>query len=390
MALAYVNPELLVWARTKANLAPDKVSRNFAAARILAWESGAQIPTFAQVEELATKYKVPLLTFFLTEPPTEVTPLTDLRTLRGAARKTLSSNFNEAINDAIVRQDWYREEFPNAKPRILSKQFSIDDDVVSVAEYVRKTLRINDDLLKECTKWRDFLDKLSENAEAAGVLVLRSSLVANNPTRKLDVKEFRGFALTDDVAPLIFINSNDTTTAQVFTLIHEVVHICINQSGISNPDPTKPLEGIRNKTELFCNRVAAEVLVPRQKFMRSWWNSLSNADNLKRIVQHYKVSNMVALRRAYDLDKISADYFFPAVKADYARFKKKEQKDEEKETSSKGGPELWVVFPIRSGRKFTESVFVSLQGGKVSHIDAARLLGLSVPTLEVFAKRRAA
>ena len=123
--------------------------------------------------------------------------------------------------------------------------------------------------------------------------------------------------------------------------------------------------------------------------MRSWQSSYSHADNLKRIVRFFKVSNMVALRRAYDLDKIPADYFFRAVSADYARFKKREEKDEEKKDKA-GGPELWTTYWIRSGRKFTDSVFVSLQGGKVSYTEAARLLGLTVPTLEVFAKRRAA
>ena len=135
MALAYVTPKMLAWARTRANLTPDKVSRNFDADKILAWEKGDQIPTFAQVDELAKKYRVPLLTLFLTDAPAEPIPLTDLRTLKGAARKKLSPNFSEAINDAIVRQDWYREEFPNAKPRILAKQFSLDDDVGTVAEY---------------------------------------------------------------------------------------------------------------------------------------------------------------------------------------------------------------------------------------------------------------
>jgi Zn-dependent peptidase ImmA (M78 family) len=389
MALAHVNPKMLVWARTRAQITPEQLARNFVdVEKITAWESGDQMPTFNQVDQLAKKFRVPLLVLFLTSPPSDELPLADLRTVKDVGRKKISANFRETINDAIVRQDWYREEFPNAKPRILSKQFSIEDDVVAVGDYLRKTLWINDELVGQCADWNEFLLKLSQNAERAGVLVMRSGVVKNDNRKKLDVDEFRGFALTDEIAPLVFINSNDTTTAQIFTLIHEIVHLCINRSGISNPDPTKAIRGLRNKTELFCNQVTAEVLVPKRKFLVSWQSSLSHAENLKRIVKHFRVSNMVALRRAFDLGKIPSEFFFRSIKTDYARFKKKQEKDEE--NKSTGGPELFVLFPVRNSRKFTDSVFVALQGGKVAYTEAAKLLGLKVPTLEAFAKRLAA
>lgn len=389
MALAHVNPTLLVWARTKAQLSLEHIAHNFVDAdRIVAWEKGERVPTFAQAEEFAKRCRVPLLTLFLTTPPSEEIPLTDLRTIKDAARKKLSANFREVMNDAIVRQDWYREEFPNIKPRILAKQFAVESDVIEVAEYLRRTLWINNDLLAECHDWKEYLERLTQNAEAAGVLVLRSGIVRNNNKRKLNVDEFRGFALIDDIVPLVFLNTNDTTTAQIFTLIHELAHLCIGREGISNPDPTKPIEGMRNKTETFCNKVAAEVLVPQQKFLRDWQSGYTIPYNLKRIVRFHKVSNMVALRRAFDLGKISREYFFRSVQNDYARFKALKKKEEERE--KRGGPELFVLLPLRNSRKFTDSIFMALQGGKVAYTEAARMLGLSLPTLETFAKRRAA
>jgi Zn-dependent peptidase ImmA (M78 family) len=389
MALAHVTPKQLIWARTQAKLSPENLAHKFVDVdRLIAWEKGDQIPTFVQAEEFARKCRVPLLTLFLSEEPTESVALTDLRTIKDAHLKKLSPNFRETINDAIVRQDWYREEFPNAKPRILAKQFTLDDDIVAVAEYLRRTLWIHNDLLAECPNWKEYLERLAQNAEAAGVLVLRSGCVRNDNKKKLNTDEFRGFALTDDVAPLVFINANDTTTAQIFTLIHELAHLCVNREGISNPDPTKAIQGLRNKTELFCNQVAAEVLVPKQKFLRDWQSRNTNAENLKRIVKFNKVSNMVALRRAFDLGKITPAYFFRSVKTDYARYQKMRAKEEDKK--KRGGPELFVLFPTRNSRKFTDSIFVALQGGNVAYTEAARLLGLKVPTLEAFAKRRAA
>jgi Zn-dependent peptidase ImmA (M78 family) len=389
MALAHVTPKLLVWARTQAKLSQDVIAHKFVdLERIAAWEKGDQVPTFPQAEEFAKKCRVPLLTLFLTDPPANEIPLTDLRTVKDAGRKKLSANFRETINDAIVRQDWYREEFPNASPRILAKQFTLESNVVEVAEYLRRTLWINNDLLAECRDWKEYLERLAQNAEIAGVLVLRSGIVRNDGKRKLDIDEFRGFALINDVAPLIFVNANDTTTAQIFTLIHELVHICIGREGISNPDPTKAIEGMRNQTEAFCNKVAAEVLVPEKRFLRDWQSTNTNSVNLKRIVRFNKVSNMVALRRAFDLGKIEKDYFFRSVRNDYERFRKLKEKEEEHKQS--GGPELFVLFPVRNSHKFTDSIFVALQGGKVAYTEAARLLGLTVPTLENFAKRRAA
>lgn len=389
MALAHVTPKLLVWARKRANLTVEAIAHKFVDPdRVLAWESGTQVPTFPQAEAFAKKCRVPLLTLFLTDIPTEEIPLTDLRTVKDAGRKKLSANFREVINDALIRQDWYKEQFPNAKPRILAKLFTLDSDVVEMAEYLRRTLWINNDLLAQCKDWKEYLERLAQNAEAAGVLVLRSGVVRNDNNRKLSIDEFRGFALIDDVAPLVFVNTNDTTTAQIFTLIHEVVHVCIGREGISNPDPTKAIEGIRNQTEAFCNRVTAEVLVPKQKFMRDWQSQYTDAENLKRIVRFHKVSHMVALRRAYDLGKIQREYFFKSVQNDYDRYRKLKEKQEERE--QRGGPELFTLLPLRNSRRFTDSVFVALQGGKVAYTEAARMLGLSVPTLEIFAKRRAA
>ena len=389
MALAYVTPKMLVWARTKAKLSIQELSHKFVDPdRISAWERGELQPTFSQAEDFAKKCSVPLLTLFLTDSPADEISLADLRTIGDLGRKKLSSNFRETIGDAMVRQDWYREEFPHAKPRILAKDFSLLSDVVVVAEYLRRVLWINNDLLADCKNWEDFLERLVQNAEAAGVLVMRSGVVRNNTKRKLSIEEFRGFALVDEVAPLIFINTNDTTTAQIFTVIHELVHICAGREGISNPDPTKAIHGIRNKTEAFCNKVAAEVLVPEKKFLRDWQSGHTNAENLKRIIRFYKVSNMVALRRAFDLGKIPREYFFKSVQADYARFRKLKEKEEGSEKHG-GGPELFLLLPARTSRIFSDSVFVALQGGKVAYSEAARLLGLKVPTLENFAKRRA-
>src|SRR5688572_2665865 len=125
-------------------------------------------------------------------------------------------------------------------------------------------------LRHEAKSWSDYASKLSANAEEAGVLVMRSSVVGHATKKKVSKKEFQGFAIADSLAPLVFVNSDDFKSAQIFTLAHELAHIWIGASAISNPDPVdvaKNLPASVNKTELFCNRVAAEVLVPEAEFL---------------------------------------------------------------------------------------------------------------------------
>ena len=117
--------------------------------------------------------------------------------------------------------------------------------------------------------WDEFLRELTRSAEATGILVMRSGIVGGNTRRKLSVNEFRGFVISDDLAPLVFINGRDSKAAQIFTLVHELVHVWIDRSGISNPDPKDVPAELRNTVETFCNSVAAEVLVPHADFLKS-------------------------------------------------------------------------------------------------------------------------
>jgi Zn-dependent peptidase ImmA (M78 family) len=180
-------------------------------------------------------------------------------------------------------------------------------------------LGVDDELRHECATWQSFFVAFVQRAEQLGVLVMRSGVVRHNPTRALAVEEFRGFAISDDVAPLVFINSRDAKAAQIFTLAHELAHIWIGASGISNPKlRARPTEKYAD-VERFCNQVAAQLLVPAASFEEWWTDQKSPTENIRAIAAHFRVSTIVALRRSFDLDKISYPLFSKLLDEEHTR-----------------------------------------------------------------------
>jgi Zn-dependent peptidase ImmA (M78 family) len=150
------------------------------------------------------------------------------------------------------------------------------------------------------------LRQLYNNIEAAGILVAVSGIVGNNTRRKLDPIEFRGFVLVDDYAPLVFVNGADGKAAQMFTLAHELAHIWFGSSAAFD---LRELQPANNETEEACNRVAAEFLVPARQ-LRDFWPSIKqDPERFQSIARNFKVSEIVAARRAIDLGLISRNEF---------------------------------------------------------------------------------
>ena len=217
-----------------------------------------------------------------------------------------------------------------------------------------------------------------EDIESAGILVMRSGIVRSNTHRPLAVEEFRGFALSDPYAPLIFLNGRDALAAQMFTLAHELVHVWAGVSGVSNLANT--YSGDRAE-ERFCNQVAAELLVPEAELRRHWPEAHRQAQPVAWLLRQFKVSSLVMLRRLNDLALIDAEAFQRMYREEVERFR-------EAAAARAPGGDFYRTQRTRSGRRFARALIESTLEGRTHYRDALRLLGMSkLGTFNEFARQ---
>lgn len=366
---AFITGEILRWARERSSLTYADIAHALRVEinEVRAWEYGEAYPPFGKAQDLAHLLRIPFGYLFLSRPPSDDAPIPDFRTVTDRAPTALSPDFMEVLDHVLLQQEWYREYSEQNSTLTLNfvGRGSIEAGPDKVARDLRNYFLVNDELRRGCRDWRAYLTRLSDNAQSAGALVMRSGVVGSDPTRPLDVQEFRGFAITDPFAPVAFVNARDAVPAQIFTLIHELAHIWINESGISNPDPT---DFAAHRFEKFCNKVAAQVLVPADDF-RAAWSTLLDTDNFPaKLARIFLVSALVVIIRAYELNKISNEDFVWLVRREKARrvvIKK-----------SSGGDPIRTLLS-RNSRRLTLGVLGAVRENRLLYRDAATLLGVS-------------
>ena len=391
MNIAFVNRHIITWALNRLGIEPDQIATPLMPAEnIRAWESGESHPTENQAELLAHKLQIPYLVLFLSDPPPpEKVPIPDLRTRSGKSLAKPSREFIAVINDALLRQDWYREHAQQSGRQRLSLvgRFKRTDPVVDVAANMRSVLKINQEFRQQSHNWEQFLRRLITRVESVGILVMRSGVIGHSTRQKLDADEFQGFALSDPNAPVVFINDMDFRAAQIFTLAHELAHIWIGETGISDANLVGKTLTELNQVERFCNQVAAEFLVPEKSFNVSWQKSRTINENLQRVSKHFWVSSLVALRRSYDLQRIDYEHFKLAADEEYSRYRANEAKRKKEEQKKKRRGDFWSTFRLRNSVLFSDSVAASVRSAKTTYSEASNLLGVSISAVERFLRR---
>ena len=378
MTEAMVTPDLLAWARNRRGLEVlDLASKlNVKPEAVAAWEAGERRPTFRQAQRLAQTLYVPFGYLYLSEPPAEELPLADFRTIPGQAPQKPSPELLDLLNDVLGKQRWFREyrESEGVEELAFVGRFKPTDSEEVVAGDIRDVIDVNG-ARERASNWEGFMRELTRSAEQSGIMIMRSGVVGNNTHRPLDVEEFRGFSINDDIAPLIFINGRDFKGAQIFTLAHEMAHIWAGVGGVSNPDYGLRHQDSGSSVEQFCNRVAAETLVPGDDFRLRWEPGSSNLESsLRSLSRHYRVSPLVILRQAKDHD------FLPVTTYRESYDRLVEQSAQAVSSGEPGGNFHYTLM-ARNGAAFTEAVISSAAQGSLFSSEAADMLGVKVKTL---------
>ena len=360
-----VKPELLRWARKRADADINSLIRKFPKYR--EWESGDVRPTYKQLERYAKTVHAGIGFFFLSEPPKERFPIPDFRTIGDKPLRRPSVDLLDTVYLCQRRQDWYREfafrEGGGPLPFIGSAK--LGEDVEAVAARIRSALGLDLEERRTLPTWTQALRRFIERSEVLGVLVMVSGVVKNNTHRRLDPREFRGFALSDDLAPLIFVNGADSKAAQMFTLAHEMAHLWLGTTALSNSQPDTFTE---HKIESWCNQVAGELLVPLNLLRADYQPGAKLHEELTRLAHRFKVSSLVVLRRIYDVNGLTLDEFHHAYLQEVERFKEK---------PAKSGGSFHATQSARLGKRFARALVADTLEGRTMFRDSLRLLGLS-------------
>ena len=363
-----INPELLRWARQRAGLAQKDLTGKFP--KLPDWETGAVQPTLKQVEAFARAVRVPVGYLFLSEPPEEVIPIPDFRTVAGQAVTRPSPDLLDTIYACQERQSWYRDFARVTQQSELNfvGSVALDTPPATTAARMQEVLDFGAGARSECPTWSDALRLFIRKADAAGVLVMVSGVVMSNNHRRLDPDEFRGFALADVLAPLVFVNASDTKAAQMFTLAHELAHLWLGVSALSDVG-AKPLQHARHE-ESWCNAVAAEFLVPLASLHSELRRGEPLPDTITRLARTYKVSTLVVLRRLLDAGRLDHASFTAIWDDEFTRLR-------QSTGTGRGGGDFYKTTLVRVSHRFAGALVASTLEGQTLYRDAFRMLGIS-------------
>ena len=342
--------------------------------RLRDWESSGRI-SLAQADKMAHHTRTPLGYLFLKAPPEEDLSIPDYRTFAGAAPTRPSPDLLETIHLMGRRQAWMRDEMveAGADPLTFVGNLRSESSTDAVAEAMRAALSLPEGWAARQPDWTSALRHLRDRADEAGVLTVFNGIVGNNTSRKLDRSEFQGFALVDSYAPLVFVNAADFKTAQMFTLAHELAHLFVGAAGLSSLGG----QGLPNHdTERFCNAVAAEFLVPAGEMFDQWRPSAQVEESLQTVARRFKVSVLVAARRAVHLALIRPSEFRLFYERHTGAL-----------TSSSGGGNFWNNQNTRIGRRFGSAIHRAVVAGRLTYREAYALTGLRGDTFNKFLRR---
>jgi Zn-dependent peptidase ImmA (M78 family)/transcriptional regulator with XRE-family HTH domain len=391
-----VNPEILSWARETAGFTLEAAAEALnihesggiaAVRRLAALETGEVAPTRPILRRMAEKYRRPLVAFYMSHIPKRGDRGEDFRSLPTGHPRASDALLDALVRDIRARQSMVRailEDLDEAKPLAFIDSSSISDGIHAVVASIRRQLKL--DLVSfrshgggrnQTTAEEDF-GLLRSHAEAAGVFVLLIGNLGSHHTA-IDLDTFRGFALADDVAPFVVINDQDAHAAWSFTLMHELAHLWLGETGVSGAQFGSPIER-------FCNDVAGEFLLPTEDLRELDVDSATSLDVAERRITTFannrNVSRSMVAYKLYRVGTINQDTWRKLSSSFRQNWLQARTAKKESARDHEGGPNYYVVRRHRLGRALVELVRRTMADGILSPSKAGKVLGVKPVNVE--------
>ena len=374
-----IQPTIISWAmsQTSEEQLGTKLLSN-----IQQWLNGTKTPTFNQIETFSRKANIPLGYFFLQTPPVEDIKLLEYRTVDSIELANPSRNLIDTINEMERVQDWMREYRQDtgfdALP--LVGRLKGQTEPKQIAEKIRADLNLGLEWYAHYKNPAESFKYIRGLLDESGVVVMLNGIVGANSHRALSIDEFRAFAIIDEWAPLIFINSADSQGAKLFSLFHEITHIWFGVDDLYNDRKNSPHV---QPLEVICNAVASELIAPLDVFLDKW-RYLSELDKRERIsllAKTFKCSESVIARKAFDTNKISKKMYNDVVAEGIEAYKT------QKDSKGSGGGDYYNTAKSRLDGCFVRALCESITSGRTTFTEAYRLTNTNRKTFPEVAMR---
>ena len=360
---ALITPEVLKWARERRiqlGLNEAAVRLKVDLKRLTEWEAGTELPTFTQLKRIANAYRTHVSVFYLPQPPDSLEYPVDRRRFTGARTPDQEQAYrlNANIIEAYERRETLIElyELLDKTPPQVALELDETSEPGRAAQEIRKYLEFNTGLLQQCNDDRSALKLWKRILEERGILVCQTSV---NTHLSIDLETAHGFCIAQKPFPVIVLNPKDTPYSRVFTIIHELAHIGLGKSIIQNTD-LKRGRPPDHPTEVFCNEVAGEVLVPKDELLQKLNLQTLEAD-LPKLSKHFHVSRGAIMRRLKTLEKIPQKL--------YDKYRNSQRKGQ-KGSAPTGGPIPYHTRLLNAaGEHFARTAFTAYYEQKITLAD---------------------
>lgn len=303
-----ITPDLVKWARERAGYSIPEAEKNFK--KIKSWEAGDAFPTYAQLEQMAGLFKIPISVFFFPEPPT-LPPIEEtFRTLPAAVLADIPRRIRLLLRKAKAFQLNLSELYQGQNPaqRLITRDLALQGavNVDELASRVRDYLGISFAIQTSWASVDDALKNWRQILESVGIFVFKDAF---------RVPEYSGFCLYDEIFSIIYVNNSSSKTRQIFTLFHELAHLLFHTSGVDTIRDSyiRNLGQESRQIEVLCNRFAAEFLVPQAEYDKASSGLPSNEDTAAALAARFHVSREVIFRKFLDRGLISDEVYADAA-----------------------------------------------------------------------------